>query len=411
MKKTPSFVCRICKSKNYKEVLDLGMMSLTGVFLKNGNDVPKSHLSLNFCKNCSLVQLGNTHNKNDMFGNNYMYRSAVTKTMKEHFNEIIDISKNWLRELKGKNILEIASNDGTLINMLNEYNINSTAIDPSAKKYLNNYPAETNIYLDFFDKNFNSKYGIDSKFDLILSLAVLYDIDDPISFAKTIFHNLDDNGIWITEQTSSLTLLDTNAYDSVCHEHLTYLSYKTLSQICNIAGLRIIDVYKNDINGKSLVLVITKIGNSFEPNTTNIQNYIEYENSYSPDKVESWEKFSQFVIEHKINLTNTINEIKKIGPVYGYGASTKGNVLIQYLNFTKKDLPYILERDQNKYGLETPGSKIPIISEFEGKNLNPAGLVVFPWHFRTEIIEREKEFLSNGGKLIFPLPNVEVIQN
>ena len=411
MKKTPSFVCRICKSKNYKEVLDLGMMSLTGVFLKNGNDVPKSHLSLNFCKNCSLVQLGNTHNKNDMFGNNYMYRSAVTKTMKEHFNEIIDISKNWLRELKGKNILEIASNDGTLINMLNEYNINSTAIDPSAKKYLNNYPAETNIYLDFFDKNFNSKYGIDSKFDLILSLAVLYDIDDPISFAKTIFHNLDDNGIWITEQTSSLTLLDTNAYDSVCHEHLTYLSYKTLSQICNIAGLRIIDVYKNDINGKSLVLVITKIGNSFEPNTTNIQNYIEYENSYSPDKVESWEKFSQFVIEHKINLTNTINEIKKIGPVYGYGASTKGNVLIQYLNFTKKDLPYILERDQNKYGHETPGSKIPIISEFEGKNLNPAGLVVFPWHFRTEIIEREKEFLSNGGKLIFPLPNVEVIQN
>lgn len=411
MKKTPSFVCRICKSKNYKEVLDLGMMSLTGVFLKNGNDVPKSHLSLNFCKNCSLVQLGNTHNKNDMFGNNYMYRSAVTKTMKEHFNEIIDISKNWLRELKGKNILEIASNDGTLINMLNEYNINSTAIDPSAKKYLSNYPAETNIYLDFFDKNFNSKYGIDSKFDLILSLAVLYDIDDPISFAKTIFHNLDDNGIWITEQTSSLTLLDTNAYDSVCHEHLTYLSYKTLSQICNIAGLRIIDVYKNDINGKSLVLVITKIGNSFEPNTTNIQNYIEYENSYSPDKVESWEKFSQFVIEHKINLTNTINEIKKIGPVYGYGASTKGNVLIQYLNFTKKDLPYILERDQNKYGLETPGSKIPIISEFEGKNLNPAGLVVFPWHFRTEIIEREKEFLSNGGKLIFPLPNVEVIQN
>lgn len=411
MKKTPSFVCRICKSKNYKEVLDLGTMSLTGVFLKNGNDVPKSHLSLNFCKNCSLVQLGNTHNKNDMFGNNYMYRSAVTKTMKEHFNEIIDISKNWLRELKGKDILEIASNDGTLINMLNEYNINSTAIDPSAKKYLSNYPAETNIYLDFFDKNFNSKYGIDSKFDLILSLAVLYDIDDPISFAKTIFHNLDDNGIWITEQTSSLTLLDTNAYDSVCHEHLTYLSYKTLSQICNIAGLRIIDVYKNDINGKSLVLVITKIGNSFEPNTTNIQNYIEYENSYSPDKVESWEKFSQFVIEHKINLTNTINKVKKIGPVFGYGASTKGNVLIQYLNFTKKDLPYILERDQNKYGLETPGSKIPIISEFEGKNLNPAGLVVFPWHFRTEIIEREKEFLSNGGKLIFPLPNVEVIQN
>ena len=411
MKNTPPFSCRICKSKNYYNVIDLGEMSLTGVFLKNGNDVPRSLLSLNFCKNCSLVQLANTHDKNDMFGDNYMYRSAVTETMKYHFNEIIEISKHWLGALDGKNVLEIASNDGTLINLLNEFNTKTTAIDPSAKKHLSNYPLETDVYLDFFDKNFNKKFEVDSKFDLILSLAVLYDINDPISFAKTIFNNLDHNGIWITEQTSSLTLLDANAYDSICHEHLTYLSYRTLNKICENAGLRIIDVYKNDINGKSLVLVITKIGNSFKPNIVNIQNYIEYENSYRPDKLENWKKFSQFVNDHKVRLTNTINQIKKTGQVFGYGASTKGNVLIQHLNLTEEDLPYILERDPNKYGLETPGSRIPIISESEGKSLNPSGLVVFPWHFKSEIIARENDFISNGGKLIFPLPDIEVVQN
>ena len=134
--------------------------------------------------------------------------------------------------------------------MLNKYDPKTTAIDPSAEQYFYNYPDETDVYVDFFDKDFNNKFEIKSKFDLIISLAVFYDVDNPVSFAKTIYNNLDDNGIWITEQTSSLTLLDTNAYDSICHEHLTYLSYKTLNQICQLAGLRIIDAYKNDINGK-----------------------------------------------------------------------------------------------------------------------------------------------------------------
>ena len=333
MKKTSSFKCRLCDSQKYSEILNLGDMSLTGVFLKEGDKVPKSQLALFFCENCSLVQLSETYDKNEMFGNFYMYRSSITDTMKNHFNEIVDISKTWLEDLNGTNVLEIASNDGTLINMLNKYDLKTTAIDPSAEQYFYNYPDETDVYVDFFDKDFNNKFEIKSKFDLIISLAVLYDVDNPVSFAKTIYNNLDDNGIWITEQTSSLTLLDTNAYDSICHEHLTYLSYKTLNEICQLAGLRIIDAYKNDINGKSFVLVITK-----------------------------------------------------------------------------NDLPYILERDEKKYGLETPGSQIPIISEKEGKDYNPVGLIVFPWHFKKEIINREKEFLKNGGKLIFPLPTIEVVE-
>ena len=241
-------------------------------------------------------------------------------------------------------------------------------------------------------------------------MAVLYDVDNPVSFAKTIYNNLDDNGIWITEQTSSLTLLDTNAYDSICHEHLTYLSYKTLNKICQLAGLKIIDAYKNDINGNSFVLVITKNDNSHKPNLSNIKKYVDYENSYRPDSLKKWEMFEDFVINHKTDLKKIIEDLKIEGPVFGYGASTKGNVLLQYLGITNKDLPYILERDEKKYGLETPGSQIPIISEKEGKSYDPVGLIVFPWHFKKEIINREKEFLNNGGKLIFPLPTIEVVE-
>ncbi len=410
MKKTSSFKCRLCDSQKYSEILNLGDMSLTGVFLKEGDKVPKSQLALFFCENCSLVQLSETYDKNEMFGNFYMYRSSITDTMKNHFNEIVDISKTWLEDLNGTNVLEIASNDGTLINMLNKYDLKTTAIDPSAEQYFYNYPDETDVYVDFFDKDFNNKFEIKSKFDLIISLAVLYDVDNPVSFAKTIYNNLDDNGIWITEQTSSLTLLDTNAYDSICHEHLTYLSYKTLNEICQLAGLRIIDAYKNDINGKSFVLVITKNANSHEPNIGNIKKYVDYENSYRPDSLKKWEMFEDFVINHKTDLKKIIEDLKIEGPVFGYGASTKGNVLLQYLGITKKDLPYILERDEKKYGLETPGSQIPIISEKEGKDYNPVGLIVFPWHFKKEIINREKEFLNNGGKLIFPLPTIEVVE-
>lgn len=410
MKKTSSFKCRLCDSQKYSEILNLGDMSLTGVFLKEGDKVPKSQLALFFCENCSLVQLSETYDKNEMFGNFYMYRSSITDTMKNHFNEIVDISKTWLEDLNGTNALEIASNDGTLINMLNKYDLKTTAIDPSAEQYFYNYPDETDVYVDFFDKDFNNKFEIKSKFDLIISLAVLYDVDNPVSFAKTIYNNLDDNGIWITEQTSSLTLLDTNAYDSICHEHLTYLSYKTLNKICQLAGLRIIDVYKNDINGKSFVLVITKNANSHEPNIGNIKKYVDYENSYRPDSLKKWEMFEDFVINHKTDLKKIIEDLKIEGPVFGYGASTKGNVLLQYLGITKKDLPYILERDEKKYGLETPGSQIPIISEKEGKDYDPVGLIVFPWHFKKEIINREKEFLKNGGKLIFPLPTIEVVE-
>ena len=410
MKKTSSFKCRLCDSQKYSEILNLGDMSLTGVFLKEGDKVPKSQLALFFCENCSLVQLSETYDKNEMFGNFYMYRSSITDTMKNHFNEIVDISKTWLEDLNGTNVLEIASNDGTLINMLNKYDLKTTAIDPSAEQYFYNYPDETDVYVDFFDKDFNNKFEIKSKFDLIISLAVLYDVDNPVSFAKTIYNNLDDNGIWITEQTSSLTLLDTNAYDSICHEHLTYLSYKTLNEICQLAGLRIIDAYKNDINGKSFVLVITKNANSHEPNIGNIKKYVDYENSYRPDSLKKWEMFEDFVINHKTDLKKIIEDLKIEGPVFGYGASTKGNVLLQYLGITKKDLPYILERDEKKYGLETPGSQIPIISEKEGKDNNPVGLIVFPWHFKKEIINREKEFLNNGGKLIFPLPTIEVVE-
>ena len=410
MKTFPIFTCRICKSNNYSEILNLGEMALTGVFLDDGGKVPKSKLGLNFCKDCSLVQLNNTHDKVEMFGDLYMYRSSVTNTMQNHFFEIIEISRKWLNNIDKINILEIASNDGTLVNMLNNYTKNITAIDPSAKKYKDNYPKDTKLYLDFFDQQFNEKFKPKNKFDLIISLAVFYDIDEPVEFAKTIESNLNHGGIWITEQTSSLTLLDTKAYDSICHEHLTYLSFDTINKICNKANLKIIDVYKNNINGNSFILVISKKDSSHKANDKNINNYLEYEKSFKPEKLESWQNFNNFVIEHKNKLKRIIKEENRKGQILGYGASTKGNVILQYLDINREDLNFILERDSNKFGLETPGTKIPIISEIEGKKHKPTALLAFPWHFKNEIVKREEEFLKDGGKIIFPLPDIEVVE-
>ena len=399
--------CRICKSKKLIKILDLGEMSLTGVFEVDGKNVPKSKLALIFCENCSLVQLDKTYNQNEMFGEMYMYRSAVTQTMKNHFKEVIKIAETWIHSLKNKNILEIASNDGTLLNMINEQTSNIVAIDPSAKKYIDNYPNETNVYIDFFDESFLKKYNNHGKYDLIVSLAVFYDIDKPVNFAQTINNILNDDGIWITEQTSSATLIDKKCYDSICHEHLTYFSLETFEKICELSKLKIIDIYRNDINGGSFTIIISKQTSRHKQNDFNIEKYRKYEENLKLNKLKTWENFDNYVQDHKNELTKLIKKENKYGKLLGYGASTKGNVILQYLGIEDQDIEFILERDENKFGLRTPGSNIPIVSETDGKKLNPSSLLVFPWHFKEEIIQREEAFLKNGGKLIFPLPFIE----
>lgn len=403
--------CRLCKTESLQDILSLGDLSYTGRFIeKDESDPPIARLAIVRCTNCGLVQLKDIYPESEMYGTSYGYRSSITETMRNHLHKISEYAYKKINGNDNYSILDIGSNDGTLLNYFKENNVNLVGIDPCASKHKDNYPQNTIIVNDYFSRQKLLENGAPIKFDIITSIAMFYDLNDPIVFAENIFSVLNDNGIWITEQTHSHTLIDSNAYDSICHEHATYLSLRAMENICKKAKLKILDISTNNINGGSFTVLISKINSTYQTNEHSLSLFQDKESRLSLNNERVWKNFKNRVYNHKKELQELLDKFKNEGKtVLGYGASTKGNVLLQYCNISTEVMPFILERDPEKYGKYTPKTNIPIISEEEGRKMKPDILIVFPWHFKEEIIKREKEFLLNGGTLLFPLPEIKLI--
>lgn len=403
--------CRLCGSGELKDILDLGSQSYTGRFIKSGEDNPPyERLAISRCEDCGLVQLKDTYPDTEMYGDTYGYRSSITDTMRQHLKGVGEYAVSNSRKDLALRVLDIGSNDGTLLNVFDDGKNILVGIDPCASKYIDNYPEKAQVVSDFFSAENLRKNDAPLAFDIVTSIAMFYDLNDPTSFARNIHSVLDDDGIWITEQTHSHTLIESNAYDSICHEHATYLSLRAMEEICRDVGFRILDISTNNINGGSFRTTIAKVGSSHSVNEDAIQRFRDKENSLFLDRSEVWEEFNTRVYRHRDELRAKISDYVENGlTVFGYGASTKGNVILQFCNISPELMPVILERDANKFGLLTPGTQIPIVSEEEGRGMRPDVLVVFPWHFKSEIIKRENDFLMGGGTLLFPLPEIEIV--
>jgi hypothetical protein len=205
-------------------------------------------------------------------------------------------------------------------------------------------------------------------------------------------------------------MLRTNAYDTVCHEHIEYYSLGPVKTLLESCGLRIIDVQMNSINGGSFAVTATHKNSSLRSNDAVINWLLEQENRMGLNTPRPFRDFESRVFEHRVNLLNLIRSLTADGKkVLGYGASTKGNVLLQFCGLTSKDIPAIAEVNPDKYGSFTPGSLIPIVSEAEAKAMKPDYFLVLPWHFKENILQREQEYLANGGKMIFPMPEIEIV--
>jgi hypothetical protein len=206
------------------------------------------------------------------------------------------------------------------------------------------------------------------------------------------------------------SMLRTNSYDTICHEHLEFYSFKVVSEMLEKCGLRVIDVQMNSINGGSFAVTAAKEASSYSSNSPIINWMLKQEEEMGLDTPKPYREFEERVYRHRNNLRDLIRSLVADGKkVFGYGASTKGNVLLQFCNLTKDDIPYIAEVNEDKFGAFTPGTGIKIISESEAKEMKPDYFLVLPWHFKASILEREKEYLENGGKFIFPLPDIEII--
>ena len=374
--------CRNCKLKKLKKIVKIGTQPLSGTFYKNKKfNLKKYSLDLFKCRKCDLVQLLKTPNKNKLFGESYEYKTSLSNLMILHLKKKI----NFLKKKKYINdnswILDIGSNDGTFLNQFKKNN-KLYGIDPSARKFKNLYKKNINVINNFFSKkNVITRSNKSIQFDLISSFAMFYDVNEPNLFCQDICSLLKKNGIWILELSYFPLMLKNLTYDQICHEHATYYSLTVFNNIIKKNKLKIIDATLNEINGGSIEIICSKKSSDLKTNKINDTK----------------------------NLINMFLELNSKKKILGYGASTKGNIVLNHCKIKDEKIKFICDGSKKKRSLYTPGSNIKIISKQEMRKINPDYLLVFIWSFRKEVIQQEIDFLKKGGKLVFHLPRFHIV--
>jgi hypothetical protein len=354
-----------------------------------------------------------------MYGK-YWYRSGINVTMRNELKSIVD-SITSLTPLKENDLwVDIACNDGTLLSYVPGTMV-KIGVDPADDTYRMESEKHANLIIqDYFTAKAiqNSKYG-NLKAKVVTCIAMFYDLDDPRLFLKDVYDVMDDDGLFVMQLSYTPLMIHQVAFDNICHEHIYYYSLFNMDRLLNENGFRVVDCQLNDVNGGSFRLYVIK--NTMDVTKFSTQPYrdvchfrktslLEYEKSLKLDTLEPWVEFFKKIEDLKEQVVAFIKEENAKGKkVWGYGASTKGNTLLQYFGLDHTLIEGIAERSQYKWGLKTVGTNIPIYSEEEMRKANPDYLLVLPWHFINEFKKRELEYLMSGGKFIVPCPKFEVV--
>lgn len=401
--------CRICGNRTLLPVLDLGTQALTGIFPGPGQVVPTAPVELVRCSpdGCGLLQLRHTADLSLMYGEHYGYRSSVRPFMINHLRRKVEVVTGLVDLEPTDLVLDIGSNDATLLKAYPADGPTRVGIDPTGEKWREHYPDDIGLISDFFSKAaFTAQYG-DRKAKIVTSIAMFYDLPDPVGFMADVRDILTDDGVWMIEMSYALPLLEIPAYDALCHEHLDYYRLSQIEWMAERVGLTVSTAEITDVNGGSLCVTLVKDPAKHKIDTAQITAIRRREAELELDTDAPYENFARRVHEHRDKVRAFLDDSRTAGKLtLGYGASTKGNVILQYCGIGPDDLPYIGEVSEEKHGSFTPGSGIPIVSEADAKALRPDQLLVLPWVHRGGFFEREQEFLARGGKLVFPLPDI-----
>ena len=398
--------CINCKKNTLSKIVKLGSQPLSGVFLKKKyNNLKKYTLDLYMCNFCKLVQMKKSVKTEDMFGDTYEYKTSLSKLMVDHIFEKVKYinKKKFLR--KNSKILDIGCNDGTFLNFFSKNKYDLFGADPSAKKFKHNYNKKIKILNDFFTKEkINNQFGT-LNFDLITSFAMFYDVNEPNKFCKDISDLLTKNGLWILELSYLPLMLKNLTYDQICHEHVAYYSLSTFKKIAEKNGLKIIDYTLNEINGGSIEIICSKKTSKYKIKKGRINKVLNDEKRINKN---SFNNFNRRIAEVKYLLRSFLN-LKSKKTVIGYGASTKGNIVLNHCEVKKKQISEVCDGSYRKLSRYTPGSNLKIISKESMRIKNPDYLLVLIWSFRKEVISQEIKYLKKGGKLIFLLPRFHIV--
>ena len=394
--------CLLCKSKILKKIFSLGDLFVSN-FVKKRNIKKgiKAPLNLLYCKNCSLIQLSHIAPQEIMYRRFYWYRSGVTKIMRLGLKNLCEESLKYVKLKKNDVVLDIGANDGTLLKYYKKKKFITIGCEPA--KNLQK-PLEKNC--NFFIKNFWSKEELGKvliknrlkKPKIITAIGMFYDLEEPNKFIKDAADSLDDKGIFIAQLMCLKTMIEKNDVGNICHEHIEFYSLKSLKFLFEKNGLEIFKIKENDINGGSYRIYCRKFNKgSIKLNNENVLNLMK--------------DFVKRVKKNKVLIASFIDKkIKEGKKVYLYGASTKGNTVLQYYGLNYKKIPLGAERSPEKWGKYTIGTGIKIVKEEEARKLNPDYFFVTPWGFIKEFVKRESTWMKKGGKFILPFPKFKLIK-
>jgi SAM-dependent methyltransferase len=410
--------CRVCGSTALTPVINLGDQYLQGSFVKPDKEMPplrKIPLVLVRCdptkdeNACGLLQMEHTVPPEVLYSS-YWYRSGTNDTMKNHLRGIVEEAVSIFHKSDGR-VLDIGCNDGTLLGFFPQ-RFRRFGMDPSDVAQEIDKQQAT-VIQDIFpsDELLNCLQG--AQLDIITSIAMFYDLEDPVAFVRGIKNILSPQGIFIFEMSYMPKMLKMTSYDTICHEHLEYYSLAVIEYILKKSGLKIFNVALNDINGGSIRCYATHTANFKYKNENyfkSIRALHQAEFDLELDTDKPYKYFQDRINVHRDELSTLLKRLKHEGKkIHIYGASTKGNTILQWCGIDNRIIDFAAERNPDKYGAHTLGTDIPIISEMESRNRNPDYYLVLPWHFKEEFIVRERDILERGTKLIFPLPKIEII--
>jgi NDP-4-keto-2,6-dideoxyhexose 3-C-methyltransferase len=396
--------CLICGSDKLIQVVSLGNQPLSGVFPgPHEPDPPSTPLNLMFCNSvineipCRNVQLSHVANLESMYGANYGYNSSLSNKMLLHLKHLADSIIEIANINSDDYILDIGCNDGSLLNMFSSLSSNLIGVDPSGEKFRHLMNPEIKFFPEFFpSKNLNEFMGGKS-FKLVTSIAMFYDLLQPLDFALSIYEILEENGLWVVELAEMTKFLSNLSYDQICHEHVLYYDSNQMINMASKAGFKLEKISFNGMNGGSACYYFRKSDKTEHLRTPMLS-------------IEHYHQLNWRIQANKFDIRSIINLVKNNNmKIFGYGASTKGNVLANFTEISKDDMPFISDANKFKWGRQTPGTRIPIISHTEMRKFNPDYLFVFIWHLRDEVINNEIDYLKQGGKLIFPLPRPVIV--
>jgi SAM-dependent methyltransferase len=405
---------------NMKKLFSLGELYVSD-FIKQDEEARagKHDLTLIIDERYGAARLEKCTPIHSMFGK-YWYRSGVNSTMKKELFDIVENIKKVQRLEKDDLWLDIACNDGTLLSYVGQH-INKLGIDPAEDSFaVESRLVADDIIQDYFTlESFNRSKFKSKKAKVITCIAMFYDLDEPIDFLNDVKEVLDDDGLFVIQMSYTPLMIKQLAFDNICHEHVYYWSLNSLEKLLIEAGLGVVDCQLNDVNGGSFRVYIKKGYSDITKFATRpyrdvcdvrIESIRKWEQTQYLDSTKTWLDFYQGIENLKKQTVDFIKEEKSKGKtICGYGASTKGNTLLQYFGLDNTLIDAIAERSPYKFGHKTIGTNIPILSEDDVRKMKPDYMLVLPWHFISEFTEREKEYLNGGGKFIVPCPKFEII--